>query len=88
MKKKGRIRLSGGKSPSNYREDIDPALLDQFCRFIEYHSTQRLSQNLRKVFMEFLMCEGATEVSYLQDVLFDLEGLFELLDAIQASKEK
>jgi len=37
--------------------------------------------------MEFLTYEGATEAGYLQDLLYDLQGLFEFLEAIQQLQE-
>jgi hypothetical protein len=35
------------------------------------------------MFLEFLMCDGSIEASYLQDILYDLEGLFDLLEVAQ-----
>lgn len=64
------------------------ALKEEFLRFIEYHSAPRFNRNLRKMLLEFLMLDTAVESFYLKDLLYDLEGLFELLDAIQLESEK
>lgn len=59
----------------------------EFMRFMDFHEARRLSKNLRSMILEFLMHEGALEAVYLKELLFDLEGLFLLLDAIQADSE-
>jgi hypothetical protein len=56
----------------------------KFRHFVEYHPPKRLAKNLRSMLLDFLMSEGATEVHYLQDLLHDLDGLFELLDTIES----
>lgn len=66
---------------------LSKELREGFVRFIEYHPATRLSLNLRKMILEFLQYDGAIEAGYLNDLLFDLEGLFELLDTIQSSGE-
>lgn len=59
---------------------------DEFVRFMEYHSAARFNRNLRKMLLEFMMLDAAVEAFYLKDLLYDLEGLFELLDAIQSAE--
>ena len=59
------------------------AVLEEFSRFREFHPAKRFSVNLRTMLIEFLMYEGAIEARYMQDLLYDLQGLFELLEAIQ-----
>lgn len=66
------------KTPS-----LSPELTDEVLRFIEYHPAKRFDKNLRKMLIEFLQFDGAVEAVYLNDLLYDLEGLFTLLDAIQ-----
>ena len=65
---------------------LPPALSEEFLRFMEQHPPERFSRNLRKMLLEFLQKEGAIESSYLDDLLYDLEGLFTLLDAIEAKE--
>jgi len=59
------------------------AALEEFSRFREFHPARRFSVNLRTMLIEFLMYEGAIEARYMQDLLYDLQGLFDLLEAIQ-----
>ena len=66
---------------------LSPALTDEVLRFIEYHPAKRFDKNLRKLLIEFLQFDGAIEAGYLDDLLYDLEGLYTLLDAIQAEAE-
>ena len=60
---------------------------EELIRFKEYHPVERFSRNLRNLLIEFLMYEGAIEASYLQDLLYDLQGLFDLLEVIQSENE-
>ena len=53
-------------------------------RFIEYHPPARFNRNLRRMLFDYLLTEGAGEGLYFQDLLYDLAGLFELLDEIEA----
>lgn len=63
--------------------ELSQSLKESFVRFIEYHPSDRFSRNLRKMILEFLQHDGAIEAIYLNDLFYDLEGLFSLLDAIQ-----
>lgn len=58
-------------------------MLKEFESFVEYHPARRFSQNLRSLFLEFLMYDGSTEAEYLRELAIDLTGLFDLLDAIE-----
>jgi hypothetical protein len=59
------------------------SLQEEVVRFMEYHPVNRLNRNLRKMLLEYLMQESALENFYLRDLLYDLEGLFELLDSME-----
>jgi hypothetical protein len=59
-----------------------------FLHFMEYHPAKRFSLNLRTMLMEFLMFDGAIEANYLMDLLYDLEGLFQLLETIEAAEKR
>jgi hypothetical protein len=59
------------------------SLQEEVVRFMEYHPVGRLNRNLRKMLLEYLMHESALENFYLRDLLYDLEGLFELLDSME-----
>lgn len=67
---------------------LSPALAEEVLRFIEYHPAKRFDRNLRKLLLEFLQFDGAIEGEYLNDLLYDLEGLFALLEAVQADDER
>jgi hypothetical protein len=67
---------------------LSPTLESEFSRFIEYHPADRVSRNLRKMLLEFLMAPGADEVLYIKDLLYDLDGLFELLDCVEMEWER
>ena len=64
-------------------ELMSSALQEEFLRFVEYHPPRRLNRNLRKMLLEHLMHEDSLEDLYLQDLLYDLQGLFELFDAVE-----
>lgn len=66
-------------------KDLSKAMIAELKRFREYHPANRFLKNLRRMLIEFLMFDGATEASYLQDLLYDLEGLFELLDVLETA---
>lgn len=67
------------KASAMLRADVTEALL----HFMEYHPAKRLNKNLRTMLIDFLMFEGATEMRYLNDLLYDVNALFTLLDAIE-----
>ena len=73
---------------SDISKDLLPDSLQQeLIRFFEYHPPSRFSKNLRSMLLEHLMHDGAVEANYLKDLLFDLEGLFEVLDAAEAAEK-
>lgn len=67
---------------------LTPTLRAEFVRFIEYHPADRLSKNLRMMLLEFIQHDGAIEADYLKKLLYDLEGLFELLDVIEVEGQE
>ena len=71
------------KPPSASTPAVNKQLLEEFEKFLEYHPAGRLSRNLRRLILEFMMYDGSLEACYLKDLLFDLEGLFELLDTAE-----
>src|SRR5277367_6420168 len=81
-KRNGLQKAAKNNSPVN-----GTTLRETFLHFIEYHPAKRFSKNLRSMLLEFLMFEGAIEAIYLNDLLYDLEGLFQLLDVIESEEE-
>lgn len=57
-----------------------------FIHFIEYHPPARLSRNLRRMLLELLLTEGGGDGLYFNDLLYDLDGLFELLDEVELER--
>jgi hypothetical protein len=43
---------------------------DKFIDFIEQHPARRVSLNLRRMLLEFLMIEHSVEAMYLNDLLY------------------
>lgn len=66
------------EEPFSITEDLQ----EEFLRFMEFHPARRFSRNLRKMLLEFMTSEGALEAVYMKDLLYDMDGLFDLLDAI------
>lgn len=71
------------KTARKVSQRVDQKILEELSRFAEYHPPLRLSKNLRSLLMDFLSYDGAGEAPYLQDLVHDLQGLFEFLEAIQ-----
>lgn len=67
---------------------LSTTLEGEFLRFLEYHPAGRVNRNLRKMLLEFLMAQGADEGLYIKDLLYDLDGLFELLDCAEMQGEE
>lgn len=63
-------------------------LVAEVMRFIEYHPPSRVSRNLGRMLLQYLTLDDATENLFFKDLIYDLEGLFELLDALQTEREK
>jgi hypothetical protein len=53
--------------------------------FFHHHPSDRFRANLRRMMMDYVMHDIGHDSIYLYDTLFDLYGLFELLDV--AAKE-
>lgn len=66
---------------------ISKTIIAELRLFIEDHPPKKFSRNLRSMLLEFLIYDGAIEANYLKDLLYDLEGLFMLLEAIIAEQE-
>ncbi|HEX8038926.1 MAG TPA: hypothetical protein VF490_07230 [Chryseosolibacter sp.] len=80
---KRRSRPTGRTAGAGNDRFMSPQLREELVRFIEYHPARRFNRNLRRMLFEFLMTENAVESLYLKDLLYDLDGLFELLDTIE-----
>lgn len=83
---KRKFQPVSNKKSSGKGTGVSRAVEEEFKRFLEYHSAGRMNRNLRRMLLEFMMTDGACENFYFKDLLYDLEGLFDLLDAIEADK--
>lgn len=50
--------------------------------FIEYHPPARVSRVLRRMLVQWLMPDSAVEERDFRDIMYDVEGVFELLDGV------
>src|SRR5690606_33947210 len=79
---------SAARTATHVETPVLPGLLaTEFRQFIEYHPAKDLRRNLRKMLLEFLMHDRSTESIYLKDFLYDIDGLFDLIDAIESNEE-
>jgi hypothetical protein len=69
------------------KKGVGHLVQEAVVHFREYHPVDRFSRNLRTLLIEFLMYDGAIEANYLQDLLYDIQGLFELLEVIALENE-
>lgn len=83
-----RLKRRKKKTVKEKRPVLSEALQEAVIRFLEYHPAKRFSKNLRRMFIEHLMYDGAIESIYLYETLMDLEGLFDLLDVAEAEWTK
>lgn len=61
---------------------VAPATIAAFTTFLEYTPPTRLSRNLRKMLMAWLITGHDSIPTYYEDLLHDLNNLFELLDEV------
>ena len=59
---------------------LSPAQASAFRTFLDYTPPARLSRNLRKMLITWLIAEQGSTPAYYEDLLHDLNNLFELLD--------
>ena len=77
------IRKKMSKKKAGSPVKLTMSIQEELLRFMEFHPAGRLSRNLRSLLIEFLMFDGGTEAVFLRDLLYDLMGLYELLDCIE-----
>ena len=84
MKKTSKKKQSAKGTPeTSAQSGLTEPLKEEFLNFLDFHSAKRLSINLRKLLTDFLLYDGSTEAIYLRDLVYDLSGLFELLDVAE-----
>jgi uncharacterized membrane protein YvbJ len=65
---------------------ISDTLLERLKFFIEDNDAQRVSRNLRKVFIDYLKFQDGVSDNDFDKILTDVEAVFELLDALAVEK--
>lgn len=65
---------------------LSPHVQEAFIKFIEKYPARRLSRNLRNLLLEFLMYDGSNEAPYLQELVVDMQGLFQLLETLEENE--
>src|SRR5882757_9891544 len=81
--KTGVTKTSAKKSKKVNAVKLSAAAEAEVIRFLEFHPPARLGRNLRNLLMEFLMYDGGTEAVFLKELLYDLTGLYDLLDCLE-----
>jgi len=84
MKKSNPQKPKKKKSQPKESEPDDTAKMnEEFEAFREFVPARRFARHLRTWLLEFLEYDGSTEAPYLQDLVIDLQFLFDLLDKIE-----
>jgi hypothetical protein len=84
---KSKTSKSSKKSKRKEPElDVKAEMQDEFNEFVEFVSAKRFAKNLRSWLLEFLMYDGSMETLYMQDLVVDLDFLFDLLDKIEKAQ--
>jgi hypothetical protein len=63
---------------------FSPTLANAIIHFFRYHPASRVNKKLRNMLVEYLQCTETKEVQEIQSLLFDLEGVFNFLDVVEA----
>lgn len=61
---------------------LSPEIQEAVESFIEYHDPARTSIHLRCMLMEAMKHELLIDELYFKDLMYDLDGIFELLSAM------
>ena len=77
-----RISATKKKNKAIKKPMLSTSLQEAFLDFIENHPAKRFSRNLHKMVIAHMIQETYSSSPYMKDVLLDLEGLFNLLEAI------
>lgn len=70
----------------NTTTTLTPELQEAVETFIEYHNPERTCKLLRAMLMEALKHDLLTEELYFNDLVYDLDGLFSLLETMSGKR--
>ena len=74
--------------PAQAESRLAPEVVDSLVTFIEYHPPRRFSRNLRRMLLEYLLSDGSVENRHFNDLIYDLEGLFTVLDTAEDAENE
>lgn len=83
MKKSKSQKTKRKPKPKNSEPDDKAKMNEEFVAFVEFVPAKRFARHLRTWLLEFMEYDGSTEAPYLQDLVIDLQFLFDLLDKIE-----
>jgi hypothetical protein len=83
MKKSKPQKPKKKPKPKESEPDDTAKMNEEFVAFQEFVPARRFARHLRTWLLEFLEYDGSTEAPYLQDLVIDLQFLFDLLDKIE-----
>jgi hypothetical protein len=86
MKKSKTSKPAKQKEPKRPEPHLDPEVQAEFKTFCEFVPSKRFARYLRSWLLEFLVYDGSVEAPYLQDLIMDLDSLFDLLDKIEKAQ--
>ena len=76
-------RISTMKNQEEKPSKLPDSLQQAFLHFIENYPVKRFNRNLHKMIIAHMIHETYSTSDYMQHLLLDLEGLFDLLEAIE-----
>lgn len=65
--------------PMKLNENVEQAVQS----FLEYHDVGEAKRRLRKMLLQYLRTESAVVDREFKDLLYDLDGIFDLLDVME-----
>lgn len=83
MKKSTSQKSKKKSKPKELKPDDTARMKEEFEAFVEFVPAKRFARHLRTWLLEFMEYDGSTEAPYLQDLVIDLQFLFDLLDKIE-----
>lgn len=75
--------ISAMKNLEERPSKLSKSLQHAFLHFIENYPVKRFNRNLHKMVIAYMIHETYSSSDYMQQLLLDLEGLFDLLESIE-----
>lgn len=68
------------------KDVLKKEMVDRFKLFIEDNNLDRMNRNLRKIFIDYLRQQSAGLDVNFDEILYDMEAIFNLLDDVSDIK--